>query len=327
MRRLGIAAAAIVLVLAILWTGGWFWAARWADAKAAETLTELAQRGVTVECAERTIVGFPFALRMACGATNVAEAGSGTRADFASLTGGASIFSPMTAEVQLASPATIESAPLGSARMQWEEASVDVGIGAGGPRDVSFDAEAMVAELSLAELPVEKISAAGAAATLAPSADGGTAISVAFSDLVVSAFGLELPRVTGTAAGQVSVPPRALLAGRAAIQPPIIARGIDVAIDSSGAKFRADGELSLDADGIVDGTIRLRVGGVESLPAFIASLPPAWQKIGNAVAGGLFAFGRPAEVDGGSASELTLEIERSNARIGPIEFALPPVRL
>jgi hypothetical protein len=78
---------------------------------------------------------------------------------------------------------------------------------------------------------------------------------------------------------------------------------------------------------VLDGAITLRVAGAESLPAFIAALPPAWQKIGNVVAGGLFAFGSPTTLDGEPASEVKVEISHGDARIGLIEFTLPRVPL
>ena len=137
-----------------------------------------------------------------------------------------------------------------------------------------------------------------------------------------------MPTVSGTAAAELSVPPRALLAGRAGMQAPIWARGIDV---RAGERRRevsgVAGEIAVDAEGVLDGKMTLRVGGAEALPAFIAALPEAWQKLGNAVAGGLFAFGRPTTLDGEPASELTVEIKRGEAKIGPIEFSLPKVPL
>ena len=94
---------------------------------------------------------------------------------------------------------------------------------------------------------------------------------------------------------------------------------------AAGRRFNVGGEISVDGDGVIDGQITLRVGGADKLPAVIAQLPPAWQKHGNAVAGGLFAFGKAATLDGEPASELIVEINRGTARIGPIEFGLPRV--
>jgi hypothetical protein len=91
--------------------------------------------------------------------------------------------------------------------------------------------------------------------------------------------------------------------------------------------LHAEGDLSVDAEGILDGTITLRLAGAEGLGAFIARLPPQGQKAGNAVAGAMLAFGRPTELDGEPASELTVEIERGRAKVGMFEVDLPRLKL
>ncbi len=52
-----------------------------------------------------------------------------------------------------------------------------------------------------------------------------------------------------------------------------------------------------------------------------------FQKIGNAVAAGLYAFGRPTTLDGKPASEVTVTVAGNRAQIGPIEVDLPRLPL
>lgn len=328
MRRFIIAIAIIVVVLALLWSGGWWWLAGWADRNATTVLTRIADRGVEVDCQGRDVVGFPFALRIACAETAVAERSSGTRARLAGVTGGASVFAPMTAEIAMASPVRVESPMLeGPAELRWQAAALGIGMGFNGPRDISFDAEDLLAQFALSGLIDPTVAAKRAAGTVAPSTDGGTDATLAFTDLAVSTDRLSLPPVSGMASGHLSIPPRAFLAGRGGLQLPLSARAIDVALDSGGARLEAEGEMSLDAEGVLHGTIILRVAGTEALPAFIAALPPARQNLGNAIAGALLAFGRPAEIDGQPASELVIEIDRGRTRLGVVELDLPRIRL
>jgi len=325
MRRSLISVVVIVIILAAGWSGGWFWLASWADAKATETLQELSEQGVDIDCANRSVGGFPFALRISCSDTAVAERTTDTQADLAGVTGGASVLAPMTVTIDMASPARVASAQLiEPAEMRWEDAAVNVGMGTNGPRDVTFVAEKLEAAFAVARIPVSKVTAESAQGSLAPSAGGGTSGTFVFSDLRISVDGEELPPMTGIVAGELSVPPRALLAGRAGMQAPVAARSINIALESGGARFKADGEMTVDGEGIVDGNLVFKIAGVEALPDFIAALPEDWRKVGNAVAGGLLVFGKPTTLDGEPASELTLEIERGSASIGPmIEFDLP----
>ncbi len=327
MRTL-IAVLIILIVVAAAWSGGWFWLAGWADRQAPSVLTEIAERGVEVDCRDRQVSGFPFAMRIVCGETAVAERSTGTRARLGLVTGGASVFAPTTARIDMASPARVESPLLESpAEIRWRDAGVNVGIGLNGPRDVSFDAADLSAAFALPNLPDPELAAVSAAGTLMPAEDGGTEAAVSFTDLAVSADGAAFPTVSGSASGHLSVPPRALLNGRAGLSAPISARAIDIVLDSDGAKLKAVGQLSVDAAGVLDGAITLRIAGADQLPAFIAKLPPQMQNLGNAVVGALFAFGRPATVDGEPASEIVVEIERGAARIGLIELGLPRVPL
>lgn len=327
MRR-AVAAMMIVAILALAWAGGWFWLAGWADRNAAAVFREFAERGIDIECSGRRVIGFPFALRMVCADTAIAERTSGVQARLAGLTGGASVFAPTTAEIALASPAQVQSRFLeGPADVEWEAADVDVGMGLNGPQTLAFSARNVAVMLPLSEIADPRVAAASAAGTLAPSDDGGTDAAVTFVDLAVETEGKVFPKVSGRAAARLSVPPRALLAGRAGVRLPVSARAIDVSLASGDARLDAEGELSLDAQGIVDGSLVLRVAGAEGLPALFATLPPDQQPLANAMAGALFVVGRPTTVDGQPASEISVEIARGVARVGMVEITLPRLRL
>lgn len=328
-RRTLIAVGVILVILAAAWGGGWFWLAGWVERNAETAFDRLAAEGVSVDCAQRRIVGFPFALRLACARTAVSEGRTGTRADLGGLEGGASVFAPMTAHIDLASPAAIESERLdGRAEMQWRSAAIGVGLGMGGPRDISFDTTDLAARLSGTRLPIDGVTAASAEGSLGPSSNGGSDVSFAFTDLGVFLAGAELPPVSGNADAELSAPPRALASGRASLQAPVWARDIDVMLKSGGAAFSAEGEIAVDAEGIVDGVLTLRIAGAEALPGLIAALPQDWQRQANGAVGGIFLLGSPTTLDGQPASELTLTIERSGVSIGDMELiTLPPIRL
>jgi hypothetical protein len=327
MRRLA-ALLIIVVVLAAGWAGGWFWLAGWIDRNADPALRRIANRGIEVKCPNRAVIGFPFAIRVACGETAVAERSTGTQARLAGAVGGASVFRPTTAEIALQSPVRVQSPLLqGPVEVRWTEAAVDVGLGLNGPKAVSFDATDLLGAFSLPGLPEQTLAAASAEAHLAPTSDGGSAVALAFSDLALTSGGTRYPPLTGTASAELSVPPRALASGRAGLELPIEARSIKVMVESGGASFEVEGDIALQPGGVLDGTVILRVAGAEALPEVIAALPSHFQKIGNAVAAGLFAFGQPATLDGKPGSEVRVTINENHAQIGPIAIDLPRLPL
>ena len=327
MRRRLTALLIIVAVLAVGWVGGWFALASWAEARVSDALREIAERGVEVDCSGRDIVGFPFALKLACGETEVAETRTRSQAQFAGLTGGASVFAPTTAAIDLASPARLESPFLASpAEFRWSEAELDVGMGLSGPRTVSFDSDDLSAIVPVREIPDAALTAERASGTLAPSGDGGTAISLVFTELALSGAAMALPPVSGHASAQLSVPPRALLSGRAHLQPPFSARSIDVVLAAGEARLGVGGDITVDAEGLLDGTVALRIAGAEALPALVTTLPADVQKLANAAIGGIL-LGEPTTLDGEPATELVLEIEKGRAKVGPVSVELPRLPL
>jgi hypothetical protein len=325
MTRRIVSVLIIVAVLAAAWSGGWYWAAGWAERKFPGWLAEAAEEGIDVDCSNPKVVGFPFALRIACGETRVAERETSTRALVGGAKGGISMLSPITAEVALTSPARVETPSLqGPADIRWSEAEIGLGLGMSGPRAVSFDTDDLTAEFAPIDLSKTVVAAAQAGGAFAPSDSGGTDAELTFTDLTISATDFSVPALTGSMAGHISVPPRLLLEG-AGLQGPLAINDIDIALASSGARLQATGDLAIDAEGIMDGTITLRVAGAQALPEVIAALPPEQQQIGNAIAGALFALGRPAEIDGEPASEINVAIERGVAKIGFLEVGLPPL--
>jgi hypothetical protein len=325
MRRL-IAITAIVVILAAAWTAGWFWLAAWADRNAGSALAEIRERGFAVECEDREIVGFPFAMRIACASAEVTEERSGLAAEVAGATGGASVFAPTAASVELSSPARIAGAPLTEpADVRWEEAAVSIGIGMNGPREVSFDTAALATRLALAGLPPLEVSVGDAEGSISPAPAGGTAVAGTFSNVTIRAGGTLFPTFDGALAATLSAPPRALATGR--LEPPIAAEDIDASLASGAARITVAGALSVDAEGIADGELQLRIAGVDALPAIIEALPEEYRKPANAVAGGLIAFGRPTTLDGQPASELVVTITRGEAKVGPVEVTLPRLPL
>ena len=324
MRRFAIAILIIVVLLAAAWSGGWYALAGWADRNASAVLTELEQRGIVVDCQERDFVGFPFALKVSCGPTEITEQDSGAQAELAGLTGGASVFAPRTAEFELASPAEL-ALPLlqAPAEFQWNDAELNVGLGMNGPQDVAFSAAALAADIPVPEMPGAAFTAERASGTLTPAPDGGTDVALAFSGLSLQGNGTAIPPFDGTISARLSAPPRSLLAGRVGLSAPLSAENIDVNIVVDEARLQAQGALAVDAEGVLDGTLTLRMTGSEALSAFVAALPAERQRLANAAIGGMLAFGQPTTLDGEQATELVVEIEEGEAQVG----VLPPVRL
>jgi len=313
-QRLVIAALGVA-ILALGWAIGWREAARWVEAKAQ---AELAERRSEIACTNLTVDGFPFALRVGCDSVAVRDDEAGTDA---SLGGGAGSFRawrPFTPRVTLVSPADIRTAAAdGPVNATWDKAGVNIGLWWGGPRSTRFDATALTVTA-----PEARITADAMTAGVAPgSEDGLSALEAHAEAFSVTTDGSTTLPVTLTLRSEIAAEPRDILLGR--YDP--LANGfaltnIALAVSDGNFYVEADGELSVDPEGVANGELTVRIAGFEAMPAFIASLPEDLRRTASAAVGGFMAIGGGARIDGREAREVTLNIEDGEARIGFINL-------
>ena len=308
-------AALAVAILALGWAIGWREAARWAEAKAQ---AELAERRSEIACTNLAVDGFPFALRVGCDNVAVRDGDAGTEV---SLGGGAGSFRawrPFTPRVTLVSPADIRTeAADGPVSATWDKAGADIGVWWGGPSSTRFDATALAVTAPEASVTAESMTAG----VMPGSEDGLSEIAAHAEGFSVTTAGSTTLPVTLTLGSKIAAEPRDILLGR--YDP--LANGFaltNIALAVSDGNFfvEADGELSVDPEGVANGELTVRIAGFEAMPAFIASLPENLRRPATAAIGGFMAIGGGARIDGREAREVTLNIEDGEARIGFINL-------
>ncbi len=106
---------ALVLVLAILWSGFWFYAANQASERLDAWREQEAKSGRVFECGDRSIAGFPFRLEVRCSGASVAlvsqTAGQDARepvnVKLSGLLAVAQIYDPQKMIVEFSAPASV----------------------------------------------------------------------------------------------------------------------------------------------------------------------------------------------------------------------------
>lgn len=104
----------LLLLLALAWTGGWFWIRGKAAAEMSAWIAREAQKGRQWTCADRSIAGFPFRIELRCASVSFA------RAD------GTFSLGPATAVVQVYNPRHAILELIGPFRVQQGDLSADV---------------------------------------------------------------------------------------------------------------------------------------------------------------------------------------------------------
>lgn len=141
-RRLGLYLPFVLLaVLALLWTGGWLWAADRAGRIADGFITREAERGRYWRCPERRIGGYPFRIEISCDKPQLVirePDGRLREANLGSLTMHARVIAPGHI-IALFGPPFIVSLENADMELGWSSARASVKAGLEGIGEASFE--------------------------------------------------------------------------------------------------------------------------------------------------------------------------------------------
>lgn len=106
----------LLLILALAWTGGWFWIRGKAAAEMDAWIAREAEKGRQWTCAERSIAGFPFRLELRCASLAFARADG--RFTLGPATAVVQIYNPRHALLELVGPFRVQQGDL-AAEVNW----------------------------------------------------------------------------------------------------------------------------------------------------------------------------------------------------------------
>ena len=189
MRRFALITTVVLLIVAGLYTAGWYWARDIVTLELERRVALAEAEGAEVDLQTPQVVGFPFGLRVETGGVSLRHP-RGWDWTAADLRAGVSIFSPTTARLGTEVPQVVRISPPGSAG-----AAVLLTIGrTDGEATVTFDRRLDTARLDLDQVTV----AAPAAPELEIAAIRATAEQSA-SGAEIAALGVDLVMQTITA--------------------------------------------------------------------------------------------------------------------------------
>ena len=310
----------LILCVVVLWSAGWY-ALMWeAERRITQSLAELAGRGFVVLCPNREIGGFPLSFEISCARLTLRDARAGTRMTSAAGAVEASLLHPASLVVDLGSPTAFRAAPSSETiTMSWSDAKLAAGFGLGGPNSARTQIEGGGAAWSGGAVAYDDLTA-----ELAPS-EGGSLLGFRAGNLTVETEGSRTAPTTLSLNAHLSVPPAGLAAGLG-LPAGLSAEDLRIGATSGELALTAEGDLAVDSDGLLNGTLLVRLSGLGALPAFVATLPERAQPLANSAAGALMAFGRAMTIDGKDAREIELTIAAGELRLGYVSLGrIPPL--
>ncbi len=318
MRRLLLA---FVVILGAGWAAGWHvLAGRVGDAVG--HAVDAASGPIALACADRTIGGFPFHIRLECRGAGATDSVRGLTASLTTMTAQAAIYRPTTLALDFGGPAEIGGGGLSEpVTLTWDNA--DGRVATAGDR-AAIDASGL--KLAWREL---NLAFGSLNAEVAPSGGSGRWSTVAArAEAVAAAFaGTALPAFDLDLGADVAAPAAALLTG--SVDPR--ADGLDIsalrlAIASGSLDALLSGDLVVSPEGVPDGRLTLSIADVDRLPEFIALLPEGARGMANTVVAGLLAFGPSVARAGRPAREIDVVVDRGKLSIAMLSAGrLPPL--
>jgi len=323
-RWLIVAPVALMLLLAIGWTGLWFYAADRASQEIDNWIAAEAAQGRTWSCADRQLGGFPFRFELICEQPSLVLAGPGQwKATAARAHAVAQVWNPGHIIAEFAGPAELTEATTGrSVSAQWSLLQVSAVGTSSRPERMSLMAEDFA--LSVEGKQISSAREAVLHVRHHPGADEGTldiATGVKGARGMLAGTG-QGPEVDGELQASVTAVPdfRPMVpeerirlwqeaGGRVKLQ---VAR-----LSAANGVLNASGEFGLDAELRLDGTLDV---AMTQAPALMSALSAAGLMPGLMVnlAPAMTAFGSPTTLDGAPASGFRFTFTNGRAMLGMI---------
>jgi hypothetical protein len=352
----------IVLVLAAVWTGFWFYASSKAQATLAQWREQEARLGRTYACGTQSTGGYPFRLEVRCDDAAVEMRAFQPTLLIAakSLLVVAQVYDPTLLIGEITGPMTVsETAAPEALVANWRLAQISVRGRPNAPERVSMAADDVRIDRGREGGPPL---AAAAHLELHGRTDAASTPDNPAADLVVRLSGATAPGAGALAAQPLEAEVTAVLRGLKSFAPrplPVALRELQAAsgrLEVSSARLQqgetivqGNGSFGLSPSGRLDGTMSVSIAGFDKFMASIGSLqktlPPAaspnrpalsaFDRLApalggagrNEIAAGLLGLlGERTVLEGKQAVTMQLRLTDGAAYLGPIPLGqIPPL--
>jgi hypothetical protein len=307
-----------VIVLVAAYTAGWFWLAQKIEGEAARTLARLGERGTKAECVNPEARGYPFRIGLYCDRISVEQPAEAMSLAAGAFRSAGQIYDPMRLVAELDSPATLSTPQTGPLALQWTNLRASARL-----------ADPLPERVSLQAVTLKVTAADGKQLVAADSFESHMRPNGADLDLAARFAGLALdpvlvdgrsvPPLSGEADLSLGDGIRLLddgardLRGRSGV-----IRTLSLTLGEQGS-LTVSGPFSIDADGLIDATLKVSLHEPRALAASLSQVfPEQADKIRQGFAGLSFL---------GSQPSLPLRINKGMASLGFIPLGkLPPVQ-
>lgn len=315
-----------VIVVSVAWSGGWVYLRSQVAARMDVEIATLKQaRGVAVTCPDRGIGGWPFRIDIDCRAPSIEIAEPAAHVSAAALRVAALVYQPDRIVLEADGPLAADGPRGETVKANWQLLQASIGLNGFRPERISVAADALSASLAPANAAESRLTADHAEIHFRPAADAapGSADYDVFARLDALAL-FQADKPLGPAGSNLTVAavarhvPVSLRSGAAPAKAWADDGGtLDVRSahwSIGGLAIEGAGTLSPDADGQLNGTIRLVATGLET--GLLAGNSLKGRAELMAVASAFLLLGKPSTTASGRGRALDVVIDKGTVKVG-----------
>jgi len=329
--RIKILGAVVILVCAA-WSGFWWFAASTVDSASADAIVKAGERGVSIECGNKTVQGWPFRMTLVCDTVDVDTkdvqvAAQGLRAV-------AMVYNPSHLIVEADSPMQLASSTLpGPVTANWKSgrASFQLSTDILERASVVFSGLALQSTVfrPLKDPVAEQVEVHFKRAEQPANLDiaiRSQAVESALGSTRLPPFDLDVLAMVSEGAHLLVGQNRRFLERAKAGE---VAVALERALISIGeARIQISGDFALARNGHLNGTPRIAIANTRALGQALAGVPGLDMARIQPFLQLFSGFGEKTEIDGTPASAVTLTIRDGRVTAGLIPVGrLQPIRL
>jgi hypothetical protein len=268
---------ALIVVLFAIYSGGWFYLADRLKTEANQASAKLQASGIVAGCANLTVSGYPMSFTVSCDNIAYEDDGRKVAASTGSFNAVADITSPLSPVADLRGPLRTMAPGTPPLFIDWDQLQANVKVWWPLPSSVSLQADGLSGQTDPQDDtdPVQLFSAGKAAGELRPVGQDVKYVG-SFGDLEINADaigGRVLPALDGS--GEVTLKNGVALVA----VPPKSLRGqsVDIAkldLSSGTARITVSGPISVDAEGLVDANLMIKLKDPKAVAAILGGAMP-----------------------------------------------------
>lgn len=316
---------AIVVIIAVVYSLGWFFVARTVKARIFSLLEGSSKQDITVSCQDLSYKGYPLNFGFVCDQMHLRDRATNTVFDTPKLTAGAAVYAPWTVMADIEGPANLTRDNGSLVRSEWENLSTKMIYGDKAPELLSGELSNLTTRFS-AHAGQQGVLTVEDGKALVRQEDGNLDVAVSVTNAVLR------PRNDAEAMDPISFDLVATVEkGISLLDGPLradklrgksgVLNNVTLVVGDNNSHVSVAGPFSFDNQGYLTGNFNLELAGVDLIAQAIKIGVPESANVVDTMATLVRNFSAGQKV-----FKLSVGVDRGRARIGFIPIGkIPPI--